>query len=240
MKYCNYCGCPIDEPARFCPKCGEKLPPEIADAQFPTEEAKSQTQTRPQQFTAYGVPISEPAQEPAEVQIHTNSEKRNGMGSVKALLIICFLVTVILFTYLWNHQATAERKTVRGDWKATLSTEKGLELIDIGADDSLYLNYPQMTFELNLDEDNTMVLNTTMDSDEACIGLDYSGTYEVIDNTTLRLNVKQRRYYFDGYGYGLLRDETKDLNKSLDVYYQLRGESFVLSSERGVLQTEKS
>lgn len=25
MKYCNYCGTPITEPARFCPKCGAQL-----------------------------------------------------------------------------------------------------------------------------------------------------------------------------------------------------------------------
>lgn len=224
MKYCNYCGYPIDEPARFCPKCGHQLPLEIANAQFQTEEARSQNQTKPQRFSAYGVPISEPAQASAVPQIRTNSEKRNGMGSVKALLWICLIVTVGLFAYL-NSIPTGIEDT----WKMTLDLNEMDTMLGTDASAMVALGLDKADLKPDLNEDHTMALNITMSKGKICAKGGLTGTYEFVNGGNLRLNLKEETFYM--YAYGYTTEDTQEVDGSIDFEYHLNGNTLTLTQE---------
>lgn len=223
MKYCNYCGCPIDEPARFCPKCGTKLPPEIANAQFPTEKARSQTQTRPQRYTAYGVPISEPAQEPAVAQIRTNSETKNGMGRVHALLWICLVSTIILFAIVLNTPTG-----LNGTWKLTLDLDEAEGILGEDISSLTELGFDKMTLNLTLNEDHTMELNASLIEGKVSAKFGLTGTYET-HGDNLRLNLEEETFYI--YAYGQSTEDSMEVSGAFDFIYSQKGNRLTLVEE---------
>lgn len=233
MKYCNYCGCPIDEPANFCPKCGHQLPPEIANAQFQTEKAKRQPQTPPQRFTAYGMPISDPAPAPAAPQIRTDSDKRDGMGSVKALLIVCFLVTAFLFAMVLNTPAGIE-----DTWKMTLDVDEASELFGSELAPLTAFGIDQVILELELGDKGSMSFDILLDGGSFNEEMRLIGVYSTSDDGIMSL------FFVEGTTSTIVNGSTTkdslELNKEFKVNYEQEKNTLILRDEGIELQFERN
>ena len=106
-KFCQYCGSPLNEGARFCPGCGHPV--------SQTKQQQPYAQQPPQQGYQYGVqpPYQPPYQQPPK--------KKGGCGKVALIVFLVLLVVVGAGVYLFYDTAKDKIEEVKSQMEESKS-----------------------------------------------------------------------------------------------------------------------
>lgn len=219
MKYCNYCGAPITEPARFCPKCGAQLYAETVYMPIKT--------INPQPLVAAG---------PSAGAQQANQQADPKSGPSKVLIgVLCgaaVLVMLIVASILGSP------KGITGTWKMTMDMEDFADYMDMDA--SLYqmVGMDKFDVQLNLADDNTLTLGLYAGGDSVSVDSVTVGTYEVLSDDTIHMALGERTSKYSIFGEE--ETETDDFDEEDDFSYSLDGNKLTLIVEDMPLQFKRS
>lgn len=233
MKFCNYCGNPVTEPSRFCPMCESRLPFEVFDDTIHTVPISFQS------FTA-----REPERTPTEpIRIPFEPESISLLARIKSrdkweMMIVAFIAFAIILTGLNHTQAAG----IEGSWTATGNLS---EMTSMMGDHAVAIikhfftpETDQVAVSVDLNKDNTMSFITTLGDDSLGAETTKTGTYEVLSDDTISLNVNETTTSFSLFGQSSKVEDYTD--ETLEFTYNLDGNQLTLSNNGMELQLDRS
>lgn len=222
MKFCNYCGNPNADPARFCSKCG---------AQLPNEFVRESSQTISGQTAFAGAGPSFAAQPSA-------SQTNPKLGPPKVLFVILGVAAVLLVMFIFGNLVRASRG-ITGTWKASLDWDELNTLLDQDYGYSFTFGNPgQMDIVYELNEDNSMTMNISAKKSLVNMELTVTGTYEVLSADTIRMHESNVKILGDLLGFSQTwKDE---IDNTYEMNYVLNGNSLTFISDNKELKMKRS
>lgn len=221
MKYCNYCGNPITEPARFCPKCGAQL--QSDNVFVPIETVNPQPLVAAGPYTA--------AQQPA-----SQSDSKSGPSKVVIGMICGAAVLVMLLI----GSLLSSPKGITGTWKLNFDLSEMSSMLEaMGEDNSMFtaMGLDEMVIAMDLNQDNMMTISASMGGGSISAEMAITGTYEVLSDDTISLYFGEMTTSYSAFGIG--ENETEDIDETYEFNYQLDGNTLILSEDGTEVQFKR-
>lgn len=221
MKYCNYCGNPITEPARFCPKCGAQLQSDNVFVPIETVNPQPLVAAGPYATAKQSASQSDPKSGPSKVLI--------GLICGAAVLVMLLIGSLLSST-----------KGITGTWKMDIDLSEMTSIMgEMGEDTSMFtaMGLNEIVVAMDLKQDNTMSIGATMGGGSISAEVAITGTYEVLSDDTISLYMGEMTTKYSAFGFG--ETDTEDIDETYELNYKLDGNTLVLSEDGTEVQFKR-